>query len=281
MGQIQYNGEHSIRFYTGRYSVQNIPYRIGNQITTIRDETEIFYDTWKDFHLVPAERPVVSDPSAKSKLITIPGKADPIDMTTYLTGHPTFDNRTGSWNFITDVDYVDQHLGGWVAFDKRLRSLFHGHVGKIALADEPSYFYAGELTMGQWTTGDSYSRVTISYDLYPYKKSMSSSMDLWKFDEFDFHDGVIMYLKDMEVNGSRIVYVYGSTERISPHISGSSGLIVDKLENNSWISYGNVPTVSIASADSIIPRLIIDNGENRLRFRGTGSVTIDYRRGLL
>ena len=106
-------------------------------------------------------------------------------------------------------------------------------------------------------------------------------MELWKFDEFDFRDGVIMYLKDMEVNGSRDVKVYGSRERISPHISGSSGLVIYKYENKSWVNYGNVPTKSIASNDSIVPRLVIDYGENLLRFTGTGSVTIDYRRGLL
>lgn len=272
---------HSIRLYDGTYKIENIPYRIGNDRTTIRFETENYYDTWDDFHLIPTARPILSLPTPNTKFVSIPGRKDPIDLTEYLTGHSTFGNRTGSWSFFTDVDYVEQRLGGWVAFDKRLRSLFHGHVGKIVLLDDPSYFYTGELTMGQWQTGDDRSTVTISYDLYPYKKDLSSTMELWKFDEFDFRDGVIMYLKDMEVNGSRDVKVYGSRERISPHISGSSGLVVYKYENKSWVNYGNVPTKSIASNDSIVPRLVIDYGENLLRFTGTGSVTIDYRRGLL
>lgn len=272
---------HSIRLYDGTYKIENIPYRIGNDRTTIRFETENYYDTWDDFHLIPTARPILSLPTPNTKFVSIPGRKDPIDLTEYLTGHSTFGNRTGSWSFFTDVDYVEQRLGGWIAFDKRLRSLFHGHVGKIVLLDDPSYFYTGELTMGQWQTGDDRSTVTISYDLYPYKKDLSSTMELWKFDEFDFRDGVIMYLKDMEVNGSRDVKVYGSRERISPHISGSSGLVVYKYENKSWVNYGNVPTKSIASNDSIVPRLVIDYGENLLRFTGTGSVTIDYRRGLL
>lgn len=272
---------HSIRLYDGTYGYRNVPYRIGNNTVTIRDEVENYYDTWEDFHLIPASRPTINVPNANTKFITIPGNSSPIDLSEYLTGHPTFANRTGSWSFFTDVDYVDSMFGGWINFNKILRSLFHGHVSKIVLMDDPSYFYTGELTMGQWQTGESYSTITISYDLYPYKKSMSSSMELWKFDDFDFRDGVIMYLKDMEVNGTRNVRVYGSRERISPHISGSSGLVVYKFENNSWVNYGNVPTASIASIESIVPRLTIDYGENLLQFRGTGSVTIDYRRGLL
>ena len=272
---------HSIRLYDGTYSYKNVPYRIGDNTVTIRDEVEHYYDTWTDFHLIPTERPTIPPPNANTKLVTIPGRKDPIDFSEYLTGHPTFANRTGSWSFYTNVDYMNDRLGGWVAFDKQLRNLFNGHVGKIVLRDDPSYFYYGELAMGQWQSGDSYSSVTISYDLYPYKKSMVSSMDLWKFDEFDFKDGVIMYLKDMEVNGTRDVKIYGSRERISPHISGSSGLVVYKRENNSWVNYGNVPTANISSIGSIVPRLVIDYGENTLRFTGTGSVTVDYRRGLL
>lgn len=272
---------HSIRLYDGSYEYQNIPYRIGKTSTTIRAEIERYYDTWEDFHLIPASRPTVALPSANTKLVNIPGNRFPIDLTEYLTGHPTYANRTGSWSFYTDVDYVNERLGGWIAFDKRLRSLFHGHVSKIILRDDPSYFYAGELTMGQWQTGNNFSSVSISYDLYPFKKDILSSMELWKFDEFDFTDGVIMYLADMEVDGSRDVKVFGSRERISPHISGSSGLVIYKYENGSWVNYGNVPTTNISSNESVVPRLVIDYGENNLRIVGTGSVTIDYRRGLL
>ena len=140
---------HSIRLYDGTYKIENIPYRIGNDRTTIRFETENYYDTWDDFHLIPTARPILSLPTPNTKFVSIPGRKDPIDLTEYLTGHSTFGNRTGSWSFFTDVDYVEQRLGGWVAFDKRLRNLFHGHVGKIVLLDDPSYFYTGELTMGQ------------------------------------------------------------------------------------------------------------------------------------
>lgn len=247
----------------------------------IYDRSNHYYDTWNDFHLIPSERPFVALPKANTKLVTIPGRVKPIDLTTYLTGHPTYSNRQGSWTFLTDPDYVERKLGGWIAFDKRLRNLFNGHIAKIILRDDPSYFYAGELTMGQWKTDMNRSSVGISYNLYPYKKSIMSSMDIWTFDDFDFRDGIIQYLKDMVINGSRIVTVYGSPERISPHISGTSNILVDKYENDAWVSYGFVPTGSITSSSTIIPRLVIDDGINKLRFRGSGSVTIDYRRGLL
>ena len=115
---------------------------------------------------------------------------------------------------------------------------------------------------------------------------------MWKFDDFDFEDGLIQYLKDIAVdngeNNPLIVPVYGSKERISPHISASNADIfidkktgVDKNGRDIFTSFGNVPTASINGNGSIIPRFFIEDGENVLRFIGQGTVTIDYRRGML
>ena len=281
---------HSLRIYDGTYTSKNVPYRIGNTTTTVQDEVEHYYDTWIDLRLIPSAPPTVTLPNPNTKFVSIPGRKDPIDMTTYLTGHPTYANRTGNWSFIADSDFVAQFSygsnKGFMAFDKFMKDKIHGRIRKVVLRDDPTYFYAGELTYSGFQTGRGNSSVSITYNLYPFKKSIQSSMELWKFDDFDFEDGVIMYLKDMEVTGSREVIVYGGKERISPHISGSTGVLVDKWNGSSWIAYGQVPTANISNmSTTIVPGLVIDEGQNRLRFRtsgvSVGHVTIDYRRGLL
>lgn len=272
---------HSLKIFTGVYgNPVPVSYRIGNSRQTINVAQEQCYDTWTDFHLIPTARPTVAIPNGNTKLINVPGRATPLDFSNYLTGHPTFGNRSGSWSFVTDNDFVNKK-GGWVAFDKDLRSKLHGRIRKVVLRDEPSYFYVGELTLGQWTPGEVRSSITISYNFYPYKKAILSSMDIWTFDEFDFHDGYIQYLENLTVNGTLYVDVLGSKERISPHIAGSGDVNIAKREGDSWISYGKMYTGSIDNADAIRPRLVIDEGINKLRFTGNGTVTIDYRRGLL
>lgn len=276
---------HSLRLYDGEVSYRDIPYRIGNNTVMVHDEVEHYYDTWIDFRLIPADRPVIALPKAKTKLVSIPGKSMPIDLTTYLTGHTTFENRSGQLSFFADNDFVEDFVynqnRGFDAFDKYLRSILHGRVMKFVLRDDPSYFYVGTITLKPLASGNDRPTVSFSYNAYPYKKTISSSMELWKWDEFDFKDGIIMYMKDMIVEGSRIVNVYGARERISPHISGTSGLQIDKMENGSWRGYGFVPTEPLISSGSIIPEFIIDEGLNQIRLRGNGTVTIDYRRGLL
>ena len=271
---------HSLRFYYGVYDSQNVDYRIGNNTSVVADETERYYDTWIDFRLIPTERPTVSVPKPNTKLVNIPGRSTPINMTTYLTGHQTFASRTGSWSFMCDNDFVESK-GGFIGYQNFVHEKLHGRIRKVVLADDPGYFYFGEFSISAMNPGESRSTISISYNLYPYKKSMTCSMDMWKFDDFNFSDGVIQYMKDMSVNGTRIVNVFGSTERISPHISGSNNLSIDKYENDDWVSYGDVPTASISSPASIIPRLVIDDKIDKLRFTGNGTVTIDYRRGLL
>ena len=272
---------HSLRIYTGEYSsVRSVNYRIGNTSQTIQVQEEKYVDTWTDWHLIPTDRPTVALPSANTKLIAIPGKRNPLDFSNYLTGHPTFGNRSGSWSFLTDNDWVDRK-GGWVAFEKILRDKLHGRIRKVVLRDDPSYFYVGELSLGQWQPGESQSTITISYNFYPYKKALLSTMDMWTFDEFDFQDGYIQYIENLTVSSIGYIDVLGSKERISPHIAGTGDISIAKYENGAWVSYGKMYTGSIESANAIRPRLVIDEGVNRLRFTGNGTVTIDYRRGLL
>ena len=272
---------HSLKIFPGTYTAaKNVEYRIGNNRQMVSVAEEVYYDTWTDFHLIPTERPTVALPSASTKLVTIPGNSVPLDFSEYLTGHPLFGNRSGSWSFLTDTAFVDQH-GGWLAFDRNLRSKLHGRIRKVVLRDDPSYFYVGELALAQWATGNERSTITISYNFYPYKKALLSTMDQWAFDDFDFQDGFIQYLKDMDVSNTRYVTVHGSRERISPHIAGTGDISIAKYENNTWVSYGKMSTGSINDASAIRPRLIIDDGANRLRFTGNGSVSIDYRRGML
>lgn len=278
------NQYHSLRFYYGVYDSVNVNYRIGDNTTVVHDEKERYYDTWTDFHLIPAERPTVALPNHNSKFINIPGRATPINMSSYLTGHSTFGNRSGSWTFLCDNDFVIKK-GGFIAFQNDIHSKLHGRIRKVVLADDPGYFYVGELSVSPIQPGESRSSITISYNLYPYKKAVISSMDMWKFDDFDFQDGVIQYMKDLTtVNNQLVIKVYGSKERISPHISCtpvSGDMNIDKRENNTWISYGKISTEAIDSPATVIPRFVIGDGITDIRISGNGKVTIDYRRGLL
>lgn len=93
-------------------------------------DRSLFKDSWTDWHLIPATRPVINPPSVKNGTIEIPGMNGVIDMTEVLLGYPLYGNRSGSLNF-----YVDTTVPNWdfeKAYDGILNAI-HGQRKKIIL----------------------------------------------------------------------------------------------------------------------------------------------------
>ena len=69
-------------------------------------------NTWDDWRLVPASRPVFNPPAQKVKTLEIPGGDGVIDLSQSLTGYPVYQNRTGSIEFIVMNDFKPWHSNG-------------------------------------------------------------------------------------------------------------------------------------------------------------------------
>lgn len=123
-------------------------------------------NTWEDWHLVPSSRPVINPPTPKTTYVDIPGGDGVIDLSTTLTGYPTYNNREGSWEFIVINDY-----GKWKDRFSDIVNYLHGKRRAIILEEDPNYYYMGRFSVSNWTSNSdgSGSRVTIDYNLSPYK----------------------------------------------------------------------------------------------------------------
>ena len=66
-------------------------------------------NTWDDWRLVPASRPVFNPPAQKVKTLEIPGGDGVIDLSQSLTGYPVYQNRTGSIEFIVMNDFIQNY----------------------------------------------------------------------------------------------------------------------------------------------------------------------------
>lgn len=124
-------------------------------------------NTWNDWFLIPTAKPVVALPGVTTNYVTIPGREDPIDLTTYLTGKVVKGQRSGSFDF-----YVDNSRSGYDP--ERIRedilSYLHGEKLKMILEDEPRYYYEGRFTFNNWTPDPNWSKVSIGYQLNPARK---------------------------------------------------------------------------------------------------------------
>lgn len=163
-------------------------------------------NTWTDWHLIPETQPIVAPPAQKTNYIDIPGASGSLDMSEVLTGYPIYQNRTGSFSFIvTNNAGVTQPYFNHKKIHKvfeEIMGYLHGRSMTMILEDDPLYYYNGRFEVGEPGIEEGFNKITINYNLEPYKWSINNSVDVnWEWDPFSFVDGVIYkgYLANIEV----------------------------------------------------------------------------------
>lgn len=124
-------------------------------------------NTYERWNMVPSSRPLVNLPSVKTNMVEIPGTDISLDYTELLLGRPAYGRRTGSWEFLLRPE------SQWATVYSDLANYIHGKTHTIILEDDPGYYYRGRLSVNQWQSQEKRSRVTIDYDLDPYKYNVS------------------------------------------------------------------------------------------------------------
>jgi hypothetical protein len=223
-------------------------------------------NTWDDWHLIPASRPLFNTPPVKLSLIDIPGADGALDLTDVLAGRPTYGNRTGSWTF-----YVENGFKDWTVLYNMIMTYLHGKYLRAVLEDDPTFYYEGRFSVNQWKSEKSWSQIVIDYNVAPYKKYVAGNDD-WLWDTFNFETGVIRQYKNLVVNGSLEVSVLGDFMDAIPVISSSAASMKCTYEGR---------TYTLSRGMNQFDDLIIHDGENLLTFTGNGTISIEIIGGTL
>lgn len=136
-------------------------------------------DIWEDWHLVSSSRPLFLPPKLKESYIDIPGGDGALDLSEVLTGTPVYSNRTGSWDLYVMNGYWD-----WVDAYSTIMNYLHGQRMYAILEDDKTHYYEGRFTVNTWRSDPSYSRITINYNVDPYKYTILQND--WYWNPFDF-----------------------------------------------------------------------------------------------
>lgn len=121
-------------------------------------------NTWDDWYLIPSKRPTVAIPPAVISMEDVPGKNGSSDMTDNLIGRPYFQDRSGSFEF-----YTQNEKTIWSDLKNRIATFIHGQKMKMCLEDDPDYYFEGRFSVESFQSEKTWSIVTISYRLNPYK----------------------------------------------------------------------------------------------------------------
>lgn len=225
-------------------------------------------NTFDDWHLIPTSRPIIAPPPFRSHTEDIPGGFGSLDLSEALTGYPLYDNRTGSLEFAV----VNDRWPDWSLAYQTILNYLHGRRMKMILEDDPSYYYIGRFTVDDWDSGENYSTITINYDLYPYKKQLVSTSEQWVWNSFDFDYGYIAEYFNLTVNGSLSVTVKACGEPTVPVITSTASMTVTV----------NGKTYNLSAGRNYITSLVAPpNTDTTYKFTGNGTISIDYRGGVL
>lgn len=222
-------------------------------------------NTWKDWHLVPINRPVVNPPKAKTNYIEVPGADGVLDVSSVFTGQILYSNRQGTWEFRVDPKFMD-----WTEIYSLIMKDVHGNFVKVILEDDPDFYYEGRLFVNQWLSDKDNSTITIEYNLAPYKKYKISDRR-WIWDTFNFETGVVREYRNIVVNKEHTMIVIGDRMSCIPTITVSDDMKLIYKNKEYKLSRGV----------NIIEKIVIKNGENPMKFIGNGIVSIDLLGGIL
>lgn len=229
-------------------------------------------NTWDDWHLIPATRPVFNPPETKTHYVDIPGANGQIDLTESLTGYPVYENRTGSIEFYVANGYED-----WDVIYSKILSYLHGKTHRAYPESESNgyFYYEGRFEVNKWTSDKWYSKITIDYDIYPYRKEPYSSTEPWLWDPFDFELGIVREYGDLVVDGTLEMTIDGRQEPVVPEIT------VDSDDGSGMTVKVGSTTYELEDGINVIPSIVVSAESVTLTFTGNGSVSIEYRGGLL
>lgn len=250
-------------------------------------------NTWDDWHLQPSSRPLVAAPKQKTNYIKIPGANGSLDLSDVPQGYPVFEDRTGSWEFI-----VENGFRSWQVLYSEIMNYVQGRQFKVTLEDDFSYYYEGRLIVSDWNSDNSgkWSKIKFDYTLNPFKYSWNTTSEDdgdWLWDPFNFESDVIPdgCFKNIKIEAADewvdLDYsMFVGRAPVVPVITVNSkqgkGMLISFYNSriaDQWIT-AEFPDGSSRLSDMIFSKMS-DTDKVYLRVRGSGTITVDFRRGML
>ena len=123
--------------------------------------------SYRDLSLILKSKQI-GTPAPKIKTIDIPGGDGVIDATEFF-GEVKYQNRSLIFEFSTVVPKAQ-----FMTLFGTVQNLLHGQRMKIALDEDPDWYYIGRISVSEWKADKNIGRLTIECDCEPFKYRLSS-----------------------------------------------------------------------------------------------------------
>lgn len=232
-------------------------------------------NTWTDWHIVPTSAPEFAVPPFKTEYVEIPGSSVTLDLSTALTGFPTFQQRTGSHEFLIYPDTNDPFV-----LHSEIMNYIHGRKMDAFLKDDPMFKYNGRFVVENIKIDSSYSYITIGYNVDPFKYHLNDAMT----ENPDI-------FKTYDISGVQAITLFDNIADYLDYMPVCPEIIIDSPD-------GSVMEVEFVNEELSIHayltfltgrrkshQIILSNmsGTNKMYFKvkGTGTFAINFTNGRL
>lgn len=209
-------------------------------------------------------------PKAKTVYVSVNGMNGSLDLTEAQNGGVVYEMRTLKFTF----DARDCSYTRWTGLISRIARAIEGKKRRIILDVDSGYYYTGRCHIDTKKTNEELAEISIECTCDPYKLDVTSSNEPWKWDTFNFIDGVIRNTSDITISagsGWQKVSLYGWVHNETLRIVSNAEMKV-RYQNS---------TYTISAGENIMYDIVLYEGENKLYFQGKGKITIVHRGGML
>ena len=202
------------------------------------------YDDW-NIVLTKAEIPF---PTAKTSTVDIKGADGLIDLSEVTSGDIKYNNRTIKLTFemLNDKDYdtLMSEIGNYL----------HGKNIKFTFTNDDDYYYMGRATISNWECIKRKGKIVLTINSDPYKYLVMETV-------------INLTLN----NQTKSIVLPNSRKKVSPTLT---------VTGNLTLIYNDVEYPLNEGTQQVIG-FQLQEGANVVKFRGTGTVKIQYRQECL
>jgi len=236
------------------------------------EDNENTFHTLDDWGLALENNNYIGDPEPETRFISVPGRDGLIDVSSALSGRTVYKKR--------ELSFV---LGGkhptrsWDSIISNLRNEINGRMCRLIIDNDPDFYWRGRVYISGFDRIRELGKFTLSVpDCEPYKYCLTSSIEPWEWDRFNFENGIIYFIPELEVDETATITIPAGYKEVKPDI------IVSEMVSDTFTVTFNEITYSLDEGSNKIPAIIV-NGETEavLTFSGSATVVVSYRGGSL
>lgn len=185
-------------------------------------------------------------PTVQTYTVSVPGRNGLLDLSEFLTGEPTYSNRTLKFEFLGDgsretvLSLIDFMLS------------YHGKYITVTLDDFSEWYYTGRATVDYKDTG-AYATFTLTIDTQPFSYALTPKTYTYT-----------------GITGESIT-LFNRGVSVTPTVTVDAETVIIK---------GDV-TLNLTAGTYDLEDLKLVNGNNTLTITTEGTITISYREAVI